>query len=72
LGIEGAQALDGKLENLDELFAAGFRMMAPTHFSDNDIGGSAHGIAKGGLTEKGREMIQRMEEKGMIVDLAHA
>jgi microsomal dipeptidase-like Zn-dependent dipeptidase len=72
LGIEGAQALDGKLENLDELFAAGFRMMAPTHFSDNDIGGSAHGIAKGGLTEKGREMIQRMEEKRMIVDLAHA
>jgi microsomal dipeptidase-like Zn-dependent dipeptidase len=72
LGIEGAQALDGKLENLDELFAAGFRMMAPTHFSDNDIGGSAHGVVKGGLTEKGREMIQRMEEKRMIVDLAHA
>jgi microsomal dipeptidase-like Zn-dependent dipeptidase len=47
-------------------------MMAPTHFSDNDIGGSAHGVVKGGLTEMGREMIQRMEEKRMIVDLAHA
>ena len=72
LGIEGAQALDGKLENLDELFAAGFRMMAPTHFFDNDIGGSAHGVAKGGLTDKGREMIRLMEEKRMVVDLAHA
>lgn len=72
LGIEGAHALDGNLDNLDRLFAAGVRMMAPTHFFDNDIGGSAHGVAKGGLTEKGRELIRRMEEKRMIVDLAHA
>jgi len=72
LGIEGAHALDGNLSNIDVLFDAGFRMMAPTHFFDNDIGGSAHGVNKGGLTEKGREMIRRMEEKRMIVDLAHA
>jgi membrane dipeptidase len=72
LGIEGAHALDGNLDNIDRLFAAGVRMMAPTHFFDNDIGGSAHGVEKGGLTEKGREMIRRMEEKKMIVDLAHA
>jgi len=72
LGIEGAHALDGNLSNTDVLFDAGFRMMAPTHFFDNDIGGSAHGVNKGGLTEKGREMIRRMEEKRMIVDLAHA
>ncbi len=72
LGIEGAHALDGNLTNLDALFDAGFRMMAPTHFFDNDLGGSAHGVEKGGLTEMGREMIRRMETKGMIVDLAHA
>jgi microsomal dipeptidase-like Zn-dependent dipeptidase len=47
-------------------------MMAPTHFFDNEMGGSAHGIEKGGLTAKGREMIRRMEERRMIVDLAHA
>jgi len=40
LGIEGAHALDGNLANLDRLYDAGFRMMAPTHFFDNDIGGS--------------------------------
>ena len=72
LGIEGAHALDGKLENVDALFDAGFRMMAPTHFFDNDIGGSAHGVEKGGLTEKGREMVRRMEARKMTVDLAHA
>ncbi len=72
LGIEGAHALDGDLANIDVLFDAGFRMMAPTHFFDNDIGGSAHGVEKGGLTEKGKEMIRRMEARHMIVDVAHA
>ncbi len=72
LGIEGAQALEGKVENIDALFDAGFRMMSPSHFFDTEMGGSAHGVSKGGLTEKGREMIRRMEAKKMIVDLAHA
>lgn len=72
LGIEGAHALDGKVENVDVLFDAGFRMMAPTHFFDNDMGGSTHGVEKYGLTDKGKEMVKRMEQKGMIVDIAHA
>lgn len=72
LGIEGANALDGDLNNLDILFDAGFRMMSPSHFFDTDIGGSAHGVEKYGLTEKGREMIRRMEQKRMLVDLSHA
>jgi membrane dipeptidase len=72
LGIEGAHALDGDLRNLEELFDAGFRMMAPTHFFDTDFGGSSSGVAKGGLTAAGRELVKRMEAKGMTVDLAHA
>jgi microsomal dipeptidase-like Zn-dependent dipeptidase len=60
------------LENLDLLFDAGIRMMAPTHYFDNEFGGSAQGLHKGGLTEKGRELIRRMEQRRIIVDLAHA
>jgi membrane dipeptidase len=72
LSIEGAHALDGKLENLDVLYRAGYRMMSPSHFFDNDIGGSAAGVHKTGLTEKGREWVRQMEARHMIVDLAHA
>ncbi|HEX3560005.1 MAG TPA: dipeptidase [Pyrinomonadaceae bacterium] len=72
LGIEGAHALDGDVGNVDVFFDAGFRTMAPTHFFDNEWGGSAHGLNKTGLTEKGREMIRRMEARGMLVDVAHA
>jgi len=72
LSIEGAHALDGKLENLDVLYHAGYRMMSPSHFFDNDIGGSSAGVHKTGLTEKGREWVRQMEARHMIIDLAHA
>jgi len=72
LAIEGAQVLEGDPANVDALFDAGFRMMSPTHFFDDEMAGSAHGVEKGGLTDKGREMIRRMEQRRMIVDLAHA
>ena len=72
LGSEGAQPLEGKLENLDALYNAGFRMMAPSHFTDTAVGGSAAGVNKGGLTELGRQWVRRMEAKSMLIDLAHA
>lgn len=72
LGIEGAHALSGEVANLDRLYDAGFRMIGIAHFFDNEMGGSAHGVAKGGLTEKGRELVRRMQEKSVFIDLAHA
>lgn len=72
LGIEGAHSLEGKLTNVDRLFLAGFRLFGLTHFFDNDVGGSAHGVSKGGLTPFGRQVVGRMEELGIVVDLAHA
>lgn len=72
IGVEGAQALEGDLSNLDRLFAAGVRMMSPTHFFDNEIAGSAHGVSRSGLTPLGREWVRAMEAKRMVIDLAHS
>lgn len=71
LSIEGLHNLEGKIANLDELRSAGFRMASLTHFFDTDLAGSMHGLKKGGLTDKGRKAVQRMEELGMVVDIAH-
>lgn len=71
LGIEGAQALDGKLENLEPLFQAGFRYMSLTHFFDDEFAGSSAGVMKGGLTPLGHELVRQMNARGMIIDLAH-
>ncbi|MEY4574087.1 MAG: hypothetical protein RL251_209 [Pseudomonadota bacterium] len=71
LTIEGLHNLEGKAENLDRLYDAGFRMAGFTHFFDNELGGSMHGLKKGGLTPFGRDILRGMEAKGMIVDIAH-
>lgn len=68
---EGLQSLEGDVDNLDRLYASGMRMAGLTHFFDNELAGSMHGLEKGGLTDLGRETIRRMEAKGMIVDIAH-
>lgn len=72
LGIEGAHALEGKLENVERLYEAGVRMIAPVHFFDNEWAGSAHGVHKGGLTDAGRALVAALEERKILVDLAHA
>jgi len=72
LAIEGAHALDGDMANIARLEAAGFRMVGLAHFFDNAFAGSAHGIAKGGLTEPGRELVAELERRRILVDLAHA
>ena len=72
LGIEGAHALEGNVANVARLYDAGFRMMSPSHFFDNEMGGSSAGAAKGGLTGRGREMVREMEARRMLVDVAHA
>lgn len=72
LGIEGSQALDGRLENLAVLVDAGFRIIGLQHFVDNEAGGSAHGTRQGGLTAFGRDLVRRIQAGGMLVDLAHS
>jgi microsomal dipeptidase-like Zn-dependent dipeptidase len=72
LGLEGMHALDGRVEALDELSAAGFRMAGFAHFFDNPFAGSSAGEQKHGLTDLGRAALARVEELGMIADLAHA
>lgn len=72
LASEGLQPIEGQLENIDQLYQAGFRIAGLTHFFDNEVGGSAHGLEKGGLTPLGRAVIARLEEKRMLIDLAHA
>ena len=72
LSIEGLHALEGKIENLDKCYDAGYRLMGLVHFFDNKLGGSSAGVEKGGITEFGKEVLKKMEEKGIMLDLAHA
>jgi len=72
LAIEGLHALDGELANVQALYDAGYRMMGITHFFDNRLGGSLHGVEQGGLTDFGRAVVAEMDRLNIIIDLAHA
>lgn len=74
LGSEGGHPLEGDLANLDVLHAAGFRLMGLTHFFDNELGGSLHGEggSGAGLSDFGRQVVDAMMERGMVIDVTHA
>ncbi|HBK88761.1 MAG: membrane dipeptidase [Cyclobacteriaceae bacterium] len=72
LGLEGAQPLEGNLDNLKTFYDAGVRYIGLAHFFDNEFAGSEHGMKKGGLTSLGKELIQKMTDLHITIDLAHA
>lgn len=72
LGMEGAHPLEGDFANLERFFDLGYRMIGLTHFFDNEVSGSLHGVEKGGLSELGKKAVRRMNELGIIIDIAHA
>ena len=72
LGIEGAHPLEGDIGNLDLIEDAGYRLIALQHFFDNELGGSLHGSGDEGLTDFGREVVNQIVARNMILDIAHS
>ena len=72
MSLEGAHALEGRLENVELLFNKGFRIIGFSHFFDNELGGSAHGMKKDGITKFGLNVLYKMSQLNMLVDISHA
>jgi len=72
LAVEGLHALEGEAAHVDTLVDAGYRMMSLTHLHDNALGGANTGLEKGGLTDFGAEVLTRLQERDVTIDLAHA
>lgn len=84
--IEGAHTLDGNLDNLDTLFDRGVAYLTIAHFYPNEAvhptfpypeSVQKFGCFKGGrnlalgLTDFGEQLVEKMLDMGMIVDIAH-
>jgi len=73
LGCEGADHLEGNLDRLQELYAAGVRLMQLVHFRLNELGDiQTEDPVHQGLTPFGLDAIRICNRLGMIVDVAHA
>jgi membrane dipeptidase len=75
LTVEDAVELDGKMERLEQLYKDGVRMIALTWNFENSVGfPNSRDSEKHltlGLKPFGIEVVERMNELGMIVDVSH-
>ncbi len=74
LGIEGAHALEGNLDNVAVFSRRGVRYIGLLHFSANEAGYPAYGKGRkdgGGLTRWGYDLVAACEDQGVLVDLSH-
>jgi len=72
LSFEGAEPLEQDLNLLEIFYRLGLRMISLTHSRRNALAdGTQLGVRTGSLTHLGRAVIQRMNELGMVIDLAH-
>jgi membrane dipeptidase len=74
LGIEGAHALEGSLDNVTAFARRGVRYIGLLHYASNEAGYPMYGRGRrdsDGLTPWGLRLVERCEAEGVIVDLAH-
>lgn len=74
-GLEGGNAVENNLDRINEFYDLGVRYITLTWNNSNKIGTSAKDESgrnvKGGLTKYGFEVIKRMDEVGMLIDVSH-
>ena len=72
MAIEGGDALAGKIRNLDKFYDYGVRRITVLHNLNNEIGFNQRSQSDGPLTPFGIQVVERMNELGMIIDGAHS
>ena len=70
LGIEGLSQLES-VDHMVELYKQGVRHASLTWNEVNDYGSGLDNLNTKGITKKGKELLAKMEELGMLIDLAH-
>lgn len=77
-GVEGGHMIENDLSKLDALYKRGVRYMTITWNNSTDWATSAldettrvDSLKHKGLTDFGKQIIKRMNELGMLVDLSH-
>lgn len=71
LGFQNATCIDGNIENLYTLHAAGTRVIQLTYDSRNLLGDGCNESTNTGLSDFGVAVVETMNELGMVVDLSH-
>jgi membrane dipeptidase len=72
LAVEGGDFLEGRIDRVQEAYAAGIRSIQLTHYRINELGDIQTDPPRyNGLTPFGLDVIREMNRVGMVVDVAH-
>lgn len=71
MGIEGLDYLD-KIEDIDKIYKLGVRSVNILWNNNNKFGGGARGDKNQGLTKLGEELIKKLVQKNVAIDVSHA
>ena len=71
LGFQNSTMVGNSIDNLDTLYKAGMRWMQLTYNERNLLGDGCTERTNAGLSDFGIEVVERMNELGIIVDLSH-
>jgi len=72
LGIEFGGCLEGQIETLDAYYQAGIRMITLRSDETDPIDNSdGHEAGESGLSTYGNDIVRRMNQLGMIIDITH-
>ncbi|MDI3546882.1 MAG: rane dipeptidase [Halanaerobiales bacterium] len=69
--IEGAAMLENEVDRVDILYGFGVRAMGITYSEANSLGSGLKEKGDGGLTHLGRQVVERMNKVGMLIDCSH-
>ena len=73
LGVENGYAIGKDIENITRFRKMGVSYITLCHNGSNDICDSARGDAEwNGLSPFGKEVVRKMNETGVLVDISHA
>jgi len=64
-------AIDGRLDNVDVLYNEGVRIFQLTYNYQNTLGTGCNDPSEGGLSSFGRDVVDRINELGGVVDVSH-
>ena len=73
ISMENADPLSSDPELLNTYYRQGLRMLGLVHFMNNDLADSATALPEWkGLSPKGRDLVQRANRLGILLDVSHA
>jgi membrane dipeptidase len=73
MGMENGSPMEGELRNVDHFHSRGIRYVTLCHGKDNHICDSSYDTKRTwkGLSPFGREVVRRMNDLGVLVDVSH-